>query len=192
MHVRAGLENLLPLILCPDHESIHWSFDMWVSIPLSLWLTNDLGSVTLGVIILLWFWTGRELGQGCWGDVLMKTWKSWRLVMMRIARNGESSSCWLHEVKIRKLREVTSWQVLEESRMTQTRIESEWRMEQRSGRGRHWRGWNQIRKLGFVEQVDWAVSSWRVFGEVIIGLWCTGGWWTDQNGVKILFGLGQV
>ena len=65
----------------------------------------------------------------------MKTRKSGRLVVMRIARNGESSSCGLHEVKIRKLWEVTSGQVLEESRVTQTRIESEGRMEQRSGWG---------------------------------------------------------
>ena len=66
-------------------------------------------------------------------------------------------------------------------------------MEQRSLRSGYWRGGNQIRELGFVEEVDRAlIRGWRVLGEVIVGLRCCGGRRTDQNGIKILFGFGQV
>ena len=48
----------------------------------------------------------------------METWESWGLMVMGVARNRKPSSCGLHKVKIRKLRERASRKVLEESWMT--------------------------------------------------------------------------
>ena len=55
MHVRAGLQNLLPLILGPDHEGVHGSLDVRVTVTLPLGLPNDFISVPFSVFFFFLF-----------------------------------------------------------------------------------------------------------------------------------------
>ena len=43
MHVRAGLEDLPPLILGPDHEGVHGPLDVRMAVTVLPTLPDDLG-----------------------------------------------------------------------------------------------------------------------------------------------------
>ena len=55
VHVWAGLQDLLPLVLGPDHEGVHGSLDVRVAVTLPLGLPNNLVSVPFRVFIFFLF-----------------------------------------------------------------------------------------------------------------------------------------
>ena len=203
MHVGAGLQDLLPLVLGPDHESIHGSLDMRVAVPLPLGLADDLGAVTLGVLLLLLgrlqAGAGPELGglasREARGRGRGEGGEGRGLVVLRADRPRPREPA-LDEVQVRQLREGRPRQARQKPGVSAVAVAAVLQLRGAEAEGRHLveevarrllrgerRGGDEVRQLGLVEHLGEGLGGAAAARLVVVRL---------PRGLEEVLGLGQV
>ena len=198
VHVGAGLQDLLTLVLGPDHEGVHGSLDVRVPVTLTLGLPNNFISIPFSVFFFFLFHLHLltlTIFRWWWG-ILRGECREWLLgMMMRAYRVGEPPGSVLDKVHVRKLRERTPRKILQKSWMTEIGWEAKRRMHHVSWCRWHWGRRNQIRKLGLVKHVHWGVRAGEKRHVIVVSLGAGAsagsrskkmfGFWEIQRGVIV-------